>query len=31
MFATVLWTLILAGAALTALARVETRLLRWRA
>jgi NitT/TauT family transport system permease protein len=31
MFATVLWTLLLAGAALTALARLETRLLRWRA
>ena len=30
MFATVLWTLVLAGAALTALARLETRLLRWR-
>ena len=31
MFATVLWTLLLSGAALTALARVEARLLRWRA
>jgi len=31
MFATVLWTLLLAGAALTALARLEARLLRWRA
>jgi NitT/TauT family transport system permease protein len=31
MFATVLWTLLLAGAALHALARVEARLLRWRA
>lgn len=30
-FATVLWTLLLAGAALTALARLEARLLRWRA
>jgi NitT/TauT family transport system permease protein len=30
MFATVLWTLLLAGAALAALARLETRLLRWR-
>ena len=30
MFATVLWTLVLAGVALTALARVETRVLRWR-
>jgi NitT/TauT family transport system permease protein len=30
MFATVLWTLLLAGAALAALARVEARLLRWR-
>ena len=30
MFATVLWTLLLAGAALTALARLEARLLRWR-
>jgi NitT/TauT family transport system permease protein len=31
MFATVLWTLLLAGAALTALGRLESRLLRWRA
>jgi NitT/TauT family transport system permease protein len=31
MFATVLWTLLFAGAALAALARVEARLLRWRA
>jgi NitT/TauT family transport system permease protein len=31
MFATVLWTLLLAGAALAALARLESRLLRWRA
>lgn len=31
MFATVLWTLLLAGAALTALGRLEARLLRWRA
>jgi len=31
MFATVLWTLLFAGIALTALARVEARLLRWRA
>jgi NitT/TauT family transport system permease protein len=31
MFATVLWTLLFAGAALTAVARVEARLLRWRA
>jgi len=31
MFATVLWTLMFAGAALTALARLEARLLRWRA
>jgi len=30
MFATVLWTLLLAGVALTALARLEGRLLRWR-
>jgi NitT/TauT family transport system permease protein len=30
MFATVLWTLLLAGAALTGLARLEARLLRWR-
>ena len=30
MFATVLWTLLLAGAALAAVARLETRLLRWR-
>jgi ABC-type nitrate/sulfonate/bicarbonate transport system permease component len=30
MFATVLWTLLLAGAALAGLARVEARLLRWR-
>lgn len=30
MFATVLWTLLVAGAALAALARVEARLLRWR-
>jgi NitT/TauT family transport system permease protein len=30
MFATVLWTLLLAGALLTALARLEARLLRWR-
>ncbi len=30
MFATVLWTLLLAGAALAALARMEARLLRWR-
>ena len=29
-FATVLWTLLLAGVALTALARLEGRLLRWR-
>jgi NitT/TauT family transport system permease protein len=31
MFATVLWTLLVAGLALMALARVESRLLRWRA
>jgi ABC-type nitrate/sulfonate/bicarbonate transport system permease component len=31
MFATVLWTLLFAGAALAAVARVEARLLRWRA
>lgn len=31
MFATVLWTLLLAGAVLAALARLESRLLRWRA
>ncbi|MEK7715627.1 MAG: ABC transporter permease subunit [candidate division NC10 bacterium] len=31
MFATVLWTLLLAGAPLTALGRLEARLLRWRA
>jgi ABC-type nitrate/sulfonate/bicarbonate transport system permease component len=31
MFATVLWTLLVAGLALAALARVEARLLRWRA
>jgi ABC-type nitrate/sulfonate/bicarbonate transport system permease component len=31
MFATVLWTLLVAAAALAALARVEARLLRWRA
>lgn len=31
MFATVLWTLLLAGAALAVLARLESRLLRWRA
>jgi ABC-type nitrate/sulfonate/bicarbonate transport system permease component len=31
MFATVVWTLILSGVALYALARVETRVLRWRA
>jgi NitT/TauT family transport system permease protein len=31
MFATVLWTLLLAAAALAALARLEARLLRWRA
>jgi NitT/TauT family transport system permease protein len=31
MFATVLWTLLLAAAALAALARLEVRLLRWRA
>jgi ABC-type nitrate/sulfonate/bicarbonate transport system permease component len=31
MFATVLWTLLVAGAALAALARLEARLLRWRA
>jgi ABC-type nitrate/sulfonate/bicarbonate transport system permease component len=31
MFATVVWTLILSGIALYALARVETRVLRWRA
>ena len=31
MFATVLWTLLLAGAVLAGLARVEARLLRWRA
>jgi NitT/TauT family transport system permease protein len=30
MFATVLWTLLFAGAALTVLGRLETRLLRWR-
>ena len=30
MFATVLWTLLVAGAALAALARLEARLLRWR-
>ena len=30
MFATVLWTLLLAGAALAGLARIEARLLRWR-
>jgi NitT/TauT family transport system permease protein len=30
MFATVLWTLLLAGAALALLARLEARLLRWR-
>jgi NitT/TauT family transport system permease protein len=30
MFATVVWTLILSGVALYALARVETRVLRWR-
>ena len=30
MFATVLWTLLLAGAALAGLARLESRLLRWR-
>ena len=30
MFATVLWTLLVAGAALTALARLEARVLRWR-
>lgn len=30
MFATVLWTLLLAGAALAALARLEARLLKWR-
>ncbi len=30
MFATVAWTLLLAGLALTALARLETRMLRWR-
>ena len=30
MFATVVWTLLLAGAALAALAKVEARLLRWR-
>jgi NitT/TauT family transport system permease protein len=30
MFATVLWTLLFAGAALAVLARVEARLLRWR-
>lgn len=30
MFATVAWTLILAGAALAALARIEARMLRWR-
>ena len=30
MFATVVWTLVLSGVALAALARVETRLLRWR-
>jgi ABC-type nitrate/sulfonate/bicarbonate transport system permease component len=30
MFATVVWTLLLAGAALSVLARFETRLLRWR-
>lgn len=30
MFATVLWTLLLAGLALAALARLETRMLRWR-
>ena len=31
MFATVVWTLILSGAALALLARLETRMLRWRA
>ena len=31
MFATVLWTLLFSGAALAAMARVEARLLRWRA
>ena len=31
MFATVLWTLLLAGAALGGLARLEMRVLRWRA
>lgn len=31
MFATVLWTLLLAGAALSGLSRLEARLLRWRA
>jgi hypothetical protein len=31
MFATVLWTLLLAAAALAGLARLEARLLRWRA
>jgi NitT/TauT family transport system permease protein len=31
MFATVLWTLLMAGAALAGLARLEARLLRWRA
>jgi ABC-type nitrate/sulfonate/bicarbonate transport system permease component len=31
MFATVLWTLLVAGFALMALARIEARLLRWRA
>jgi ABC-type nitrate/sulfonate/bicarbonate transport system permease component len=30
MFATVLWTLLLSGAALATVARVEARLLRWR-
>jgi ABC-type nitrate/sulfonate/bicarbonate transport system permease component len=30
MFATVVWTLILSGAALAALAKLESRVLRWR-
>jgi ABC-type nitrate/sulfonate/bicarbonate transport system permease component len=30
MFATVVWTLILSGAALYALGRIEARVLRWR-
>jgi hypothetical protein len=31
MFATVVWTLLLSGVALAMLARLEARLLRWRA